>query len=51
MDDKKKKYVIPNAEVVNFATEDIITASLASGEQTAMTGGVWGNDDNTEVWG
>ena len=50
MDDKKKKYVVPEAEVVDFVTEDIITESLASGEQAEMTGGVWGNDDNTETW-
>ena len=25
MDDKKKKYVIPEAEIVDFADEDIIT--------------------------
>ena len=28
MDDKKKKFVIPDAEVVDFAMEDIITESL-----------------------
>ena len=27
MDDKKKKYVIPDAELVSFANEDIITFS------------------------
>ena len=27
MDDKKKKFVIPEAEVVDFAEEDIITES------------------------
>ena len=27
MDDKKKKFVIPDAEVVDFAMEDIITWS------------------------
>ena len=48
MDDKKKKFVIPDAEVVDFAMEDIITVS--SGEQTAMTNGLWGTDDNTEDW-
>ena len=50
MDDKKKKFVIPDAEVVDFAMEDIITESLASGDQAAMAGGLWGNDDNTEDW-
>ena len=29
MDDKKKKFVIPDAEVVDFAMEDIITVSDA----------------------
>ena len=28
MDDKKKKYVQPEAEVVNFKNDDIITESL-----------------------
>ena len=28
MDDKKKKYVIPEAELVNFVDEDIITVSV-----------------------
>ena len=27
MDDKKKKFVIPEAEVVDFAMEDIVTVS------------------------
>ena len=27
MDDKKKKFVIPDAEVVDFAMEDIVTVS------------------------
>ena len=27
MDDKKKKFVIPEAEVIDFAMEDIITVS------------------------
>ena len=27
MDDKKKKFVIPDAEVVDFAMEDIVTTS------------------------
>ena len=27
MDDKKKKYLIPEAEIVDFADEDIITLS------------------------
>lgn len=37
MDDKKKKkYVIPEAEVLDFANDDIITLS---GEDTATWGG------------
>lgn len=32
MDDKKKKYVIPEAEIVGFAAEDIILASLTESE-------------------
>ena len=28
MDDKKKKYVIPEAELVDFVNEDIITKSV-----------------------
>ena len=44
MDDKKKKkYVIPEAEIVDFTNEDIITSS-------AGTDG-WIGDNNTEVWG
>ena len=43
MDDKKKKFVIPDAEVVDFAMEDIITASLANGD--AATGYWWDNDN------
>ena len=48
MNDKKKKFVIPEANVVDFANDDIITLSGAT--QTAMTDGLWGNDDNTEGW-
>ena len=28
MDDKKKKYVIPEAEIVDFVNDDIITKSI-----------------------
>ena len=31
MDDKKKKYVIPEAEIVDFSSEDIITVSVVEG--------------------
>lgn len=45
MDNKKnkKKFATPEAEVVSFETEDIITGS-------AGTDG-WGSDNNVEVWG
>ena len=47
MDDKKnKKYVIPEAEVIDFAKNDIITLSGADSNN-----GGWVGDDNTEVWG
>ena len=36
MDDKKKKYVVPQAVVVDFTNEDIITASLE--EQVGAAG-------------
>lgn len=50
MVEKKKKFKIPEAEVVDFANDDIITLSGES--QKAMdANGVWGDDDNTEVWG
>ena len=37
MDDKKKKFMIPEVEVVNFVSEDIITKSLGydSEDETA----------------
>ena len=44
MDDKKKKYVIPEAEIVDFAENDIIT--LSNGVQAAL----WEDDDNGETW-
>ena len=40
MDDKKKKFVIPDAEVVDFAMEDIITESL-----TRVANLNWGEED------
>ena len=43
MDEKKKEFVAPEAEVVPFTNEDIIT------ESAGLTG--WGSDNNTEVWG
>lgn len=46
MDDKKKrKYVVPEAEIIDFAEEDIITLSAGNAE----TGNWWdGDGDNTE---
>ena len=43
MDDKKKKYLIPEAEIVDFADEDIITQSVND---------VLGDEgtDNEESW-
>ena len=42
MDDKKKRFVIPEAELVNFTNNDIITLS---GD---VQGAYWGDDDNGE---
>ncbi len=46
MNDKKKKkeYVIPEADLVEFANDDIITVS--AGTETAG----WNTDNNTETW-
>jgi hypothetical protein len=42
MDEKKKrKYIIPEAEIVEFDCEDIITRSGADD---------WANDDNWETF-
>ena len=41
MDDKKKKYVKPEGDIVDFANEDIITESNHID---------WIGDDNTEDW-
>ena len=45
MDDKKKKYVIPEAEVVDFNNDDIITLSAHN-----INNITWADDDNTEDW-
>ena len=45
MDDKKKKYVIPEAEITEFAVEDIIVTSLADGGDAT---GEWDTNDNYE---
>lgn len=44
MDDKKKRFVIPEAELVSFTNNDIITLS---GD---VQGAYWGEDDNGEDW-
>ena len=45
MDDKKnKKYVIPEAEVVEYVDEDIITVSR-TGDTLA-----WGGEEDYEDW-
>lgn len=45
MDDKKKKYIIPEAEVVDFNNGDIITLSAQNANNVN-----WIDDDNTEDW-
>ena len=45
MDDKKKRFAIPEAEVVDFANEDIITLSAQDANNAN-----WIGDDNTEDW-
>ena len=44
MDDKKKKFIIPQALLVSFTNEDII--------RTSGEGPYWGDDgdDNGEAW-
>ena len=45
MDDKKKKFIVPDAELVDFANDDIITLSaLGTGNSD------WNLDDNTETF-
>ena len=31
MEDKKKRFVIPEAEIIDFSAEDIITTSMTAG--------------------
>lgn len=46
MDDKKKKkYMIPEVEIVDFSTEDIITSSLTRGGTLN-----WGEETDGEDW-
>lgn len=42
--DEEKKFIVPEAEIVDFTNEDIITLS------GAIQGGFWGDDDNAEDW-
>ena len=44
MDDKKKIFVIPEAEIVGFANDDIVTISGA--EETAG----WSDGEREEGW-
>ena len=46
MDDKRKKFLTPNAEVVDFSNEDIITLSGAT--ETANWYESQSNGDNQE---
>ena len=39
MEEKKKKFVIPQSELVDFANDDIITASVAEDNDD------WGNNN------
>ncbi len=46
MDDKKKKkYVIPEGEIIDFSNQDIITLSSLNANDPD-----WIGDDNTEDW-
>ena len=45
MDDKKKKYLKPDAEVVSFPAEDVIVTSLVHDEADAgFVGEDWGEE-------
>ena len=44
-DKKKKKFVIPEAEMVNFKAEDIIVTSVGDGGEA---NGGWEDNDNWE---
>lgn len=45
MNDKKKKFAVPEAEVVDFANEDIITSSLNDAEAFD-----WNEGGNRQKW-
>ena len=47
MTEKKKKYVVPKAELVAFLDVDIITESLTDGGEAV---GGWSTNDNGENW-
>ena len=47
MTEKKKKYVVPEAEIVAFLDVDIIAESLADGGEAE---GGWSTNDNGENW-
>ena len=42
MKDEKKKFIIPDAEIIEFSNNDIITLSDGTGNTD------WGEDDNVE---
>lgn len=44
MDDKKKKFIPPEVEVIDFTDEDIITLS------TPGANADWRDDNNAEAW-
>lgn len=46
MDDKKKKFIIPDANVIDFSSEDIIT--LSGGTETVNWYESQDNGDNQE---
>ena len=46
MDDKKKRFVIPVADIVDFANNDIITSSIASTNDALD----WGEETDIELW-
>ena len=37
MDDKKKKFIVPEADILEFANDDIIT--MSAGDTAEWTGG------------
>ena len=47
MDNKKKKYVVPEADVVKYANEDVIVTSLEDGGEAS---GGWDSNNNGENW-